>query len=328
MKINRAVCFIQFAICSLCALAPAFAADQGYPARSVTLIVGYAPGGAVDLVARVTGAQLTDRLGQSVIIENVGGASGTLGTAKVVAARPDGYTLLLGSGSEISIAKLINSNVTYDGERDLAPISLIGTAPMVLVGGSRLKADTLDQLLDAARARPGQLTYASPGIGSPLHLAGELIKMRGGVDISHVPYKGAGPAITDLLGGQIDLAIVAISTGLPYIKSGKLKAFGVTEAKRSPVAPNIPALAENKSLAGVDIGVWYGLFAPTKTPATVLQRLHADLLQALKQPQLINTLGKQGISIVGSSAAELQAFIRNDTEKYRKIVQAANIRVE
>jgi tripartite-type tricarboxylate transporter receptor subunit TctC len=215
-----------------------------------------------------------------------------------------------------------------NGERDLAAISLIGTAPMVLLGGSRLKADTLDQLLAEARARPGQLTYASPGIGSPLHLAGELIKMRGGVDISHVPYKGAGPSIIDLLGGQIDLAIVAISTGLPYVKSGKLKAFGVTEAKRSPVAPNIPALAENDSLAGVDIGVWYGLFAPPRTPAAILQRLHGDLLQALRSPKLVGTLAEQGISIVGSSAAELQAFIRRDTEKYRKIVQAANIRVE
>ncbi len=315
-------------VCIVAAFAAGLAGAQNYPSRAVALVVGYAPGGAVDLVARVTGAQLTERLGQTVVIDNIGGASGTLGTAKVVGARPDGYTLLLGSGSEVSIAKLINSNVTYDGERDLAPISLIGTAPMVLVGGTRLKADTLDQLLDIARTKPGQLTYASPGIGSPLHLAGELIKMRGGVDISHVPYKGAGPSITDLLGGQIDLAIVAISTGLPYVKSGKLKAFGVTEAKRSPVAPNIPALAENKNLEGVDIGVWYGLFAPPKTPAPILQRLYDDLLQALKHPKVVNTLAEQGISIVGSSAAELQAFIRKDTEKYRKIVQAANIRVE
>lgn len=316
------------AVAMLCVLTFSPAAAQTYPARSVTLVVGYAPGGAVDLVARVTGAPLTERLGQSVVIENIGGASGTVGTAKVVAARPDGYTLLLGSGSEVSIAKLINPNVTYDGERDLSPISLVGTAPMVLVGGAKLKAETLEQLLAEARARPGQLNYASPGIGSPLHLAGELIKMRGGVDISHVPYKGSGPSINDLLGGQIELAVVAISTGLPHINSGKLKAFGVTEAKRSKVAPTIPALAENKNLAGVDIGVWYGLFAPAKTPAAILQRLHKDLLEALKHPKLVSTLADQGISIVGSSPAELQAFIRADTEKYRKIVESANIRAE
>ena len=316
------------AIAVFCMLMFSAAAAQSYPLRSVTLVVGYAPGGAVDLVARVTGVPLTERLGQSVVIENIGGASGTLGTAKVVAARPDGYTLLLGSGSEVSIARLINPNVTYDGERDLAPISLVGTAPMVLVGGTKLKADTLDELLAQARAKPGQLTYASPGIGSPLHLAGELINMRGGVKLSHVPYKGSGLSINDLLGGQIDLAVVAISTALPYINSGKLKAFGVTEAKRSQVAPNIPALAENKSLAGVDIGVWYGLFAPAKTPTAILQRLHKDLLDALKHPKLVSTLADQGISIVGSSPAELQAFIRADTEKYRKIVESANIRAE
>ncbi|MCC6535868.1 MAG: tripartite tricarboxylate transporter substrate binding protein [Burkholderiales bacterium] len=310
------------------AIAAALGAAQSYPARSLVMVVPYAPGGAVDLVGRVTAAPLSERLGHNIAVENVGGASGTIGTAKVVGARPDGYTLLMGSGSEISIAKLLNPNVSYDGERDLAPVSLVGTAPMLLVGGSKLKAGTLDDLLAIARARPGQLTYASPGIGSPLHLAGELVKMRGGVDIAHVPYKGSGPAMTDLLGGQIDLAVAAISTALPHVNSGKLKAFGVTEAKRSPVAPNIPALAENKSLQGVDIGVWYGLFAPAKTPAAIVERLHKEVVEALKNTKLAATLGEQGISIAGSTPAELRQFIRNDTEKYRKIVQSANIRLE
>lgn len=311
-----------------CAFAISIAAAQTYPARPLVMVVPYAPGGAVDLVGRLTGAPLAERLGQNVAVENVAGASGTIGTAKVVRAKPDGYTLLMGSGSEISIAKLINRNVTYDGERDLAPISLVGTAPMLLVGGSKLKADTLDELLAIARNRPGELTYASPGVGSPLHLAGELINMRGGVKLSHVAYKGSGPAMTDLLGGQIDLAIAAISTALPHVKSGKLKAFGVTEAKRSPVAPDIPALAENRSLEGVDIGVWYGLFAPAKTPTEIVERLHKEVVEAVKDQKLVSKLGSQGISIVGSTPAELGAFIRKDTEKYRGIVQAANIRVE
>lgn len=311
-----------------CAFAVSIAAAQTYPTRPLVMVVPYAPGGAVDLVGRLTAAPLAERLGQNITVENVAGASGTIGTAKVVRAKPDGYTLLMGSGSEISIAKLINRNVTYDGERDLAPISLIGTAPMVLVGGSKLKAGTLDELLAMARSRPGELTYASPGVGSPLHLAGELINMRGGVKLSHVAYKGSGPAMTDLLGGQIDLAIAAISTALPHVKSGKLKAFGVTEAKRSRVAPDIPALAENRSLEGVDIGVWYGLFAPAKTPAAIVERLHKDVVEAVKDQKLVSTLAGQGISIVGSTPAELGAFIRKDTEKYRGIVQAANIRVE
>jgi tripartite-type tricarboxylate transporter receptor subunit TctC len=310
---------------ALCAFIAAAAAAQTFPSRAIVMVVPYPPGGAVDLVGRVTAAPLGERLGQNVVIENVGGAAGTIGTAKVVTARPDGYTLLMGSGSEISIAKLINRNVSYDGERDLAPISLIGTAPMILVGGSKLKADTLEDLLATARSRPGQLNYATPGIGSPLHLAGELFKMRANVDITHVAYKGSGPAMADLLGGQIDLAVAAISTALPHVSSGKLKAFGVTEAKRSPVAPNIPALAENSNLAGVDISVWYGLFAPAKTPAAIVERVHKEVREALKSPKLVSVLAEQGISIVGSSPAELLAFIRTDTEKYRKIVQAANI---
>ena len=312
----------------ICAFALCHAVAQDYPARTITLVVAYAPGGSTDLVARLTGADLSARLGQNVLIENVGGASGTLGAAKVVAARPDGYTLLLGSGSEVSIAKLISPNVSYDGERDLTPISLVGSAPLVLVSGPRLKAATLDELLATARARPGQLTYASAGVGSPLHFAGELIKIRGGVDITHVPYKGMAPALNDLLGGQIDLAVPVLSTALPHITSGKLKAFGVTEAQRSRVAPDIPALAENKSLAGVDIGVWYGLFAPAKTPAAIVQRLHAELIVALKQPKIIAMMDQQGIAIVGSSPAEFQTFIRTDTEKYRMIAQSAGIRAE
>jgi tripartite-type tricarboxylate transporter receptor subunit TctC len=312
----------------ICAFAILHAVAQDYPSRSITLVVAYAPGGSTDLVARLAGADLSARLGQTVIIENVGGASGTLGAAKVVAARPDGYTLLLGSGSEVSIAKLITPNVAYDGERDLAPISLVGSAPLVLVSGPRLKAGTLDELLAIARAKPGQLTYASAGVGSPLHFAGELIKIRGDVDITHVPYKGMAPALNDLLGGQIDLAVPVLSTALPHITSGKLRAFGVTEAKRSRVAPEIPALAENKNLTGVDIGVWYGLFAPAKTPAAILQRLHAELIVALKQPKIIAMMDQQGIAIVGSTPGEFQTFIRADTEKYRMIAQSANIRGE
>lgn len=323
---NRALARLALGIAA--ALTVSVALAQSFPTRPLVMVVPYPPGGAVDLVGRSVGFPLAERLGQNVTVENVGGASGTIGTAKVVGARPDGYTLLMGSGSEIAIAKLINPNVTYDGARDLAPISLVGTAPMVLVGGGKLGADTLDELLAVARSRPGQLNYASPGVGSPLHLAGELIKMRGGVDITHVPFKGSGPAMAALLGAQIDLAIAAISTVLPHVKSGKLRAFGVTEAKRSPVAPDIPALAENKNLTGVDIGVWYGLFAPAKTPTDIIDRLHKEVVEAVKHPKLVGALAQQGISIVGSSPAELRAFIHADTEKYRKIVESAKIKAE
>lgn len=320
---------VRAAVCLLCSLVLSLAAAQDYPARPITLVVAYPAGGIADLIARLTGPELAERLGRNVIIENVGGASGTIGAGKVVAARPDGYTLLLGSGSEITIAKLINAKIPYDGERDLSYISLVGTAPMVLVGGTKMKAETLADLLAAVRAKPGQFAYASAGgVGSPMHLVGELIKIRGRVDITHVPYKGAGQVIPDLMGGHIDLCVISLSSVVPHINSGKLKAFGVTEAKRSPVAPNIPALAENKDLAGVDMGVWWGLFAPAKTPAAILQRLNKDFNDVLRQPKVIAKLNEQAVSIVGSSPAELQTFVRADTEKYRTIVQSANIRAE
>ena len=311
-----------------CAFAFSLAAAQGYPTRTISLVVPYVPGGIVDLIGRLTGPELAERLGQSVMVENIGGASGTLGAAKVAAARPDGYTLLIGSGSEISVAKLINSGIRYDGERDFAPISLIGTTPMVLLGGTRVKAETLAELLATARAKPGFYAYASSGVGSPNHLVGELIKMLAGVDITHVPYKGAGQTVPDLIGGHIDLSILTLSSAIPHINAGKIKAYGVTEARRSAAAPNIPALAENKELSALDMSVWWGLFAPAKTPAAVLQRLQQEYVYVLKQPKVVAKLTEQAVSIMATGPAELQSFVRSDTEKYRKVVQAANIRAD
>jgi tripartite-type tricarboxylate transporter receptor subunit TctC len=312
-----------------CALALSLAIAQDYPSRPITLVVAYPPGGSVDLIARLVAPHLAERLGQRVIVENIGGASGIIATTKVITAAPDGYTLQLGSGREINIAKLINPNVAYEWRRDLSPISLAATTPMVLVGGPKLKAEgTIDDLLAAARVKPGQITYATSGIGSPQHLVGELIKIRSGVDITHVAYKGGTAGIMEVLGGHVDLSIIVLSSALPYINAGKLKAFGVSEAKRSPVAPNIPALAETTSLADVDIGIWFGLLAPAKVPDALLQRLNEYFIEALKQPNVVAKLTGQGIGIVGSSQAEFQAYIQTDTDRYRRIVQSANIRAE
>ncbi|MCC6532373.1 MAG: tripartite tricarboxylate transporter substrate binding protein [Burkholderiales bacterium] len=303
---------------------------DNYPSRALTLVVPYVAGGAVDFLGRLTGPRLAERLGQNVVIENIGGASGTLGAAKVVAARPDGYTLVIGSGSEISVAKLINPNVSYDGERDLAPISLLGSTPQVLVSGTKLTAKTLDELLAAMRASPGKFSYASAGgVGSPSHLAGEAIRLAASLDITHVPYKGAGQVFPDLMGGHIELALMTLTSAMPHIKSGKLKAFGVTSPKRSQEIPNVPALAEHRSLASLaDMSVWWGLFAPAKTPAPILQRLNKEFNDVLKEPVVIDKLHAQGITIVGSTPAEFQTFIRADTENYRKIVRSANIQAQ
>src|SRR5260221_11638205 len=316
----------QATVIFVCALQFSAVIAQDYPSHAVTMVVAYPPGGSVDLVARLVAGRLSEQFGQKVIVDNIGGASGIIATSKVIAAAPDGYTLQLASGREINIAKLINPNVPYDGLRELTPISLAATTPMVLVGGPKLKTEsTFNDLIATARARPGQLTYSTSGIGSPQHLVGELIKMRSGIDMTHIAYSGGPKGLMEVIGGQIDLSIIVLSSALPHINSGKLKAFGVTEARRSKVAPNIPALAENKSLSDVDIGIWFGLLAPAKMPLPIVQRLNQYVIEALKGPQVVAKLTGQGIAIVASSPAEFQAYIQADTERYRKVVQAANI---
>jgi tripartite-type tricarboxylate transporter receptor subunit TctC len=327
MKRENAIRFVCAAALA-CILPWCPALGQDFPSRPITLVIAYPPGGSVDLIARLVAPKLSERLGQNVIVENIGGASGIIATKKVIAARPDGYTVQLGSGREINIAKLINPNVTYDALHDLTFISLGATTPMVLVGGPKLKGvNSIDDLLASARARPGEITFATSGIGSPQHLVGELINMRVGIDIRHIAYSGGARGLTEVMGGQVDLSIIVLSSALPQIGK-RLKAFGVTEAKRSLVAPNIPALAETKSLADVDVGIWYGLLGPAKMPASIVKRLNQYFNEALKDPQVVAKLNEQSISPVKSSPAEFKSYVQADTERYRKIVEAAHIRVE
>lgn len=301
----------------------AFAAT--WPAKPITLVVGYTAGGSVDLVARTIAPELGKRLGQSVVIENLGGAGGTIGASKVVKAEADGYTLLMGSGSEVSIARLTNPAVRYDGEKDLAPVTFVGTQPMVLVGKTSLPAKNADELIALARAQPGKLAYASSGVGTPLNLAGELIKQQGKVNITHVPYKGASAMATDLLGGQIDLAVMVLSSALPHIQAGRVKAYGVTEGKRSSVAPNVPALAETPALKGVDMGVWFGLMGPAGTPRPVIDRLNTEMQAVLAMPDVKKKLAEAGVEVAPGNPAQFGSFIKRETGRYRTIVQTAGI---
>lgn len=322
MKTLLRAAFIATLGCTTCA---AIAADA-YPAKPISLVVGYTAGGSVDLVARSIAPELGKRLGQSVVIENLGGAGGTIGAQKVVKANPDGYTLLLGSGSEVSIARLTNPAVRYDGEKDLAPITFVGTQPMVLVGKLQLPAKDAKALIALAQKQPGQLSYASSGVGTPLNLAGELIKQQGGIQITHVPYKGASAMSTDLLGGQIDLAVMVLSSALPHIQAGRVRAYGVTEAKRSSAAPNVPALAETPALKGVDMGVWFGLMAPANTPKSVIDRLNTEMQAVLAMPDVRRKLTEAGVNVSPGTPGEFAAFVQRETGRYRTIVQAANIR--
>ncbi|RZT38453.1 Bug family tripartite tricarboxylate transporter substrate binding protein [Cupriavidus agavae] len=311
---------------SLASAAFAAPAAPAYPSKPITLVVGYTAGGSVDLVARTVAPELGKRLGQSVVIENLGGAGGTIGAQKVVKAEADGYTLLLGSGSEVSIARLTNPAVRYDGEKDLAPITFIGTQPMVLVGKNDLPARNAAELIALARARPGSMSYASSGVGTPLNLAGELIKQQGNVNITHVPYKGASAMATDLLGGQIDLAVMVLSSALPHIQANRVRAYGVTEGKRASVAPNVPALAETPALKGVDMGVWFGLMAPGSLTKPVIDRLNSEMQAVLAMPDVRKKLAEAGVEVSPGTPAQFASFVKRETAKYRTIVQTADIR--
>jgi len=230
---------------------------QAYPSRPITLIVPYAAGGSVDAVARILTPKLGERLGQSVVIENVAGAGGIVGTQRAARAAPDGYTFLFSVESTMAIAKLVQpSTVQYDSQKDFVPISLIGTSPLVLAGKKELPANTTDELLKLVRANPGKFSYATSGTGTSLHVAGEMVNMEGKVSIVHVPYRVGAQMVTDLIGNQIDLAMLPLVMALPNYRNGNIKVFGTTEPTRSPVAPDLPSLAEHPDLKNVNVTVW------------------------------------------------------------------------
>lgn len=303
----------------------AVSAWAAYPDKTITLIAPYPAGGSSDNVARIVAPLLGERLKQPVIVEDISGAGGAIGTQRVVRAEADGYTILLGSGSEILVNKLINPGVAYDGLKDLAPVALIGSGPMVLLGKSQLAADNVSDLLALIRARPGQLNYASAGNGTLMHLTGELLKMRGNLQMTHVPYRGSPPALTDLMGGQVDLAISTLSAAQAAIQSGKVKVFAVTSQSPSELAPNVPPLGTVAGLQGFDVGVWFGLFMPARTPAAIVKQVEEATLQVLNDPTVRKRLFEQGVIASGAPAEALRKLLVAETEKYQAVIKAAGI---
>jgi tripartite-type tricarboxylate transporter receptor subunit TctC len=311
------------------ALLGATAACAAYPDKPITLIVPFAPGGSSDNVARTIAPLLGQKLGQTIVIENVPGAGGVLGTEHTVRAAPDGYTMLVGSGSEILINKLIKPKLPYDGIRDLAPVSFLATGPMVLVGKQALPPKTVQDLIAYARtAKPGALSYASAGAGTPMNVAGELLNMRAHISLTHIPYRGAAPALADLMGGQVDLAVSTLSAAQPYIKAGKIKAYAMTSAKPSELAPEIPALGQVPGLEGFDLGVWFGLFLPAKTPADVVQKVQVAAQQVMADAGVRKRLADLGLSASGASSDVLRKFMAAEQVKYEAVVKAAHITAE
>ncbi|WP_425258916.1 Bug family tripartite tricarboxylate transporter substrate binding protein [Rubrivivax sp. RP6-9] len=292
--------------------------------KSVSLVVGYAPGGSTDLTARIIGPELGRRLGRTVVIENVAGAGGTLGAQKVAAARPDGQTLLLGTNNEMSIHKLINRAARVDGIADFTPLGLIGSQPMMLVASTRVGVKTLDEFLAQVKRAPGKYSYGSSGIGTALHLAGELVKQRSGLFMVHIPYRGVAPLTNDLIGGVLEFGVFVLSSGLPHVRSGKVMALGSTQLAPSPIAPDIPPLGAHPQLQGLDMASWFGLFGPAQLPASQLQRLQEALRDTLAAPDVRKKLEEAGATLA-DPRADLASFMKSERDKYAAIVKFANI---
>ena len=321
---NRPLRLLALAALAMTFTHSALAQADAYPSKPITIVVGYPPGGSTDLTGRTVAEQLSKKLGVPVVIENVGGAGGTIGAQKVANAAPDGYTLLVGANNEVAISRLVSPAVKYT-LNDFTPVGLIASQPMVLVASQKSGVKNIDEFLKVAKANPGKFSYGSSGVGTALHLAGEMVKEQGGVFLTHIPYRGVAPLTNDLLGNNIEFGVYVLSSGLPHIKSGRVVALGTTEKKRSAVTPDIPALAENKLLKNTDIGSWFALMGPAKLPEPVLARLKTALAESLQAPELRKKLEDSG-STIAPLNVDMPKFLREETAKYQKIVDFAKIR--
>ena len=312
-------------LAGLVATMPA-SAQQAFPAKPVRIVVPFTPGGGVDIYARVIAARLSESLGQSVVVENRAGAGGTLGTNVVAKAPADGHTLLFTTGGTLAVAVSLFKDLPYDPARDFAPVARVAETPLVLVVGPAVQANSVRELLALAKAQPGRLAYAGvPGGG--LQLAGELFKSMGGVDIRYVPYKGGSAALADVQGGHVDLMFDNISQSMPLIKAGRLRALGVTTAKRVPALPDLPTIAQ-AGLPGYEITTWYGLVAPAGTPEAVVARLNREVLRIMALPEVQQRLAADGVEAATTSPEQFGEFIRAEIRKWAKLVQDAGIRAE
>ena len=299
---------------------PAVAA-QSYPARPVRFIVPFPPGGGNDIVGRIVAQRLNEALGVAVVVDNRGGAGGTIGTDIVSKAPPDGHTLLINNIS-LAVNATLFQKLPYDTLKDLAPVSLLGRQPQVVVVHPSVPAATMKELLALARAKPGQTTYGSGGMGTGAHLAAVLLVQMTGIDVVHVPYKGLGPALTDLMGGRVQFIIATMASALPPVKSGKLRPLAVTTARRSGFFPELPTLSE-AGVAGYEVSIWYGLLVPGRTPATIVRQLNGVTAKILEAPSLKELFAGQGIEATSSSPAEFGAYLKTEVTKWGKVVKAS-----
>lgn len=317
------------AACAGLMLTAAFgaAASDNYPSKPIKWVVPFPPGGAMDVMARALGEKLSQSTKQPVVIENRPGAGGMIGSSVVAKAEPDGHTMMI-----VSIGHAVNpslyNKLPYDAAKDFEPVTLVGVVPNILVvNPTRVKAGSVKELIAQAKAQPGGLTYASAGTGTTIHLSAELFNSMAGVDIMHVPYKGSAPAVTDLIGGQVDMMFDSVSSAKPHIQSGKLKPLAVTTTKRSSMFPEVPTIAE-AGVKGYELSGWYAVFVPAGTPKPIVDRLNSELVKAIKLPDVQQRFAQIGAEPVGSSPQELAATLKEETARWSKVVRERNIKAD
>jgi tripartite-type tricarboxylate transporter receptor subunit TctC len=302
-------------------------AEPGYPSKPITLVVAFAPGGGTDTAARILAKELSTELGQPIVVDNRAGAGGAIGAASVVRAAPDGYTLLLGTGSELVVLPTVKAKRPYDVLTDFEPVAQIGAVSLMLVAHPSVPANTVQELIALARAKPGQLTYASFGIGSTNHLIGEFFSSKADVQLLHVPYKGSAAAATDLIAGEVKLAFDTVSVAMPLVKSGKLKALATLSPARSSLAPDLPTIAES-GVSGLATEGWMGILAPRNTPATIVDKLNKAITKVLQLPAVRDAFVERGVTIVIGKPEAFRDFIKSEVDKWTDVVKASGVQVE
>ena len=303
------------------------AAAQTYPTKPIRVIVPFPAGESIDATARLIALPWMAMLGQQMVIDNRGGAGGTIGTELTAKAPPDGYTISYGNLGPLSIGPNLYQKLGYDLFKDLAPVSQATSLPFVLFGSTTLPVNTAQELVAYAKARPGQLNFGSTGVGSGLHLMGELFKLTAGIDIVHVPFKGVAQAVPDMMAGRLQLAFNTIPAFLPHVKAGRLKAFVITAQKRSPLLPQVPACTE-VGLAGLDSNAWHAVVAPAKTPQEIIRKLQQTLARTLAEPEVRSQLAAVGAEPVASTPEEFAKFMRAESDKWARVIKAGGVKVE
>lgn len=312
------------AACAAVAAVPA-AAQALFPSKPITLVVPFAPGGGNDILARLIAPKMSAQLGQPIVIENKPGAGGNLGADYVAHAAPDGYTLVIAS-SQITMNPYLGMKVPFNIERDFEPVGRIGSVPLMLVSNTEQPYKTLKEFVDYTRANPGKVSYSSPGPGTPQHLAGEVFAKLNKTELLHVPYRGTGPSISDLMGNQVQVSFATFASAIQYVRAGKLRALGIAGQRRTTLMPDLPSFAE-VGLKSYDVELWYSLLAPAKTPRAVVDKLNGALLAALKSPDLTDQFTKQGFEVKGSTPDELKAYIGRELARWQRVITENNIKV-